>query len=280
MLREGAQENAFGGAGAFDLIRPGADRAHVEFLALLLEGLAADDRGRECRDDAAVEQRVWPLEGEPDRVGIGRRHCIDDGIQRLLVGDDLRVEVAAEREQDVVRRQLAEALVELHPPAQLEGPGLRVLRGFPALRQAGAEVLGTNAEGAIVRLREGVEDLLDRPVVAARQAVLLWVDARRRAGGECDGDRLVLGVSGWDAQGSGCRESGSLGQKSTSRKRHSRVSLLVLLRCSRRTREPPKSLLCAVAFEQPDPATRGLECCASSTPPRRTPSPARARTEG
>ena len=113
----------------------------------------------------------------------------DVGVERLGVGHDLRIEMPAEGEGDVIRRHLAVALVKLDALPKLVGPGLGVLGALPALGEARAEILRAHAEGAVLRLRQRVEDLPDRPVVAAGQSRLLRIDARRRAGGERDRDR-------------------------------------------------------------------------------------------
>ena len=174
------RQDAFGRADALDLVGARADRAHGEVGALLLEGLAAEDRCREGRDDAAVEQRIGPFEREAHRAGDRAPSTdVDVGIERLLVGDDLRIEMPCEGEDDVVGRHLAIALVELHPAAQFVGPGLRIRGALPALGEIWAEVLGPDGKGSVVRFDEGVEDLTDGPVVAAGQSRLLRVDAGR-----------------------------------------------------------------------------------------------------
>ena len=112
--------------------RPGADRIALEVVAALLHRLLRHDEALRIVGQDAEYARDIVLQHQADGVGIHRL----DGLERPHLGGERRglgIARLLQAEHDVIGGEFAEAAVELHAVAQVEGPGLAVLGGFPLL---------------------------------------------------------------------------------------------------------------------------------------------------
>ncbi len=122
--------------------RAGADRAPLELVTQLLGRLLRDDVAVLVADHSQQKDRVERLERDLKRVRIDDLDRLDHVEVDAVTGPRCLVDLALEAELDVLGRQLAVALVELHALPELERPDRAFRRERPALGQVRLDLRG------------------------------------------------------------------------------------------------------------------------------------------
>ncbi len=127
--------------------RPGADRVALEVVAALLHRLLRHDEALRIVGEDAEDARDVLLQHKADGVGIHRL----DGLERPQLRGECRglgIARLLQAEHHVIGGELAEAAVELHAVAQVEGPGLAVLGRLPSFSaRSGSSLAGSMLPG-------------------------------------------------------------------------------------------------------------------------------------
>ena len=141
-LVEGFQDDLVARRVALEVERPGTDRAPLELVTQFLGRLLRDDVAVLVADHAQQKDRIERLERDLQRVRIDDLDRLDHVEVDAVAGTRCFVDLALEAELDVLGRQLAVALVELHALPELERPDRAFRRERPALGQVRLDLCG------------------------------------------------------------------------------------------------------------------------------------------